>query len=172
MQATKNILAAIWHAVKWFYALPREHKGYIIILTYIAVLVSIIVLRDMAKPIEYERVLSVEEAHAKESETVLIEEVIDWNDKERVKQEIRKVFPENAETMIAIAQCESGLIPTAKGPTSDHGIFQLHMPSHRKEIEKQGIDVNDPADNIRFARYLYDHGGLSHWRASRNCWSK
>lgn len=92
----------------------------------------------------------------------------DWTP-ERIKEEIRQVFPENAETMIAIAKCESGLDRNALGPTNDHGVFQVHLPSHRERVED--IDLTDPAENIRFARVLYDESGLKPWNASRQCWS-
>ena len=113
------------------------------------------------KPVEYQ-------VEAK-TETVLIEEKIEWTPA-RVEKEIREVFPENPETMIAVAKCESGLVPDAEGPTQDSGIFQIHRPSHARNLE--GIDLKDPAENIRFARKLYDESGLQPWKASRKCWSR
>ena len=97
--------------------------------------------------------------------TVLIGTSITWSE-ERIKKEIRTVFPENPELMIKVAWCESRLLPDAQGPTDDHGIFQLHNPSHNLD----GIDVYDPAENIRFARTLYDEYGLIPWKASAPCW--
>lgn len=94
---------------------------------------------------------------------------IEWN-KERIVQEIRETFPEQPDLMVKVAQCESGLIPTAKGPTHDGGIFQIHVPSHKDNLV--GVDIFDPADNIAFARKLYDQGGLQPWSASKHCWNK
>ena len=99
---------------------------------------------------------------------VEIEAEIEWTP-ERVEEEIRKVFPD-APIMLAVARCESSLIPDAEGPTNDGGVFQIHRPSHAKRIE--GIDLYNPAQNIRFARELYEESGLAPWRASRHCWSK
>lgn len=109
------------------------------------------------------------EAQAKVVAPVLIEEKVEWTP-ERVKEEIREVFPEAPELMIAVARCESSWIADAEGPTNDHGIFQIHMPSHAKRLG--GIDLTDPAENIRFARKLYDESGLRPWNASRHCWNK
>lgn len=92
---------------------------------------------------------------------------MDWTT-DRIKEEIRNVFPEDPETMIRIAKCESGFLPHVEGPTDDHGIFQLHAPSH----DLSGIDVYDPGENIAFARKLYDESGTQPWNSSKNCWSK
>jgi len=165
-------LVKTWHFIKSIRTVRRHVVGIAIISSIVGAILLDVFIQHAGAPIEYTaETAHAEEIEVEEAKTVLIEEKIDWTP-ERVKQEIRKVFPENAETMIRVAQCESGLLPAAKGPTNDHGIFQLHMPSHRKEIEKQGIDVTDPAENIQFARYLYDHGGLGHWKASRKCWQR
>ncbi len=65
--------------------------------------------------------------------------------------------------MIAIAQCESGLNPEAKGPTQDGGIFQIHMPSHGERMKALGLDIWNPEDNVKFARMLYDESGITPW---------
>ena len=90
-----------------------------------------------------------------------------WTE-ERIKQRIRDTFPEQPELMIKVAKCESGLKPLAEGPTHDKGIFQIHIPSHKNNLD--GVDVFDPADNIAFARKLYDESGTQPWNASRKCW--
>lgn len=103
----------------------------------------------------------VEVANAQEPEepkTVLIEEHIVWSE-DRIIEEIEKTFPEDPQTALAIAKCESGLKPNAVGPTNDHGIFQLHEPSH----DLSEIDVYDPKENIAFARKLYDESGWQPW---------
>jgi hypothetical protein len=107
-------------------------------------------------------------AHAEEApKMVLIGVHIEWTE-ERIKREIREVFPEQPELMIRVAECESQLDRYAEGPTSDFGVFQLHEPSH----DLSGVDVFDPKENIAFARKLYDANGLQPWEASRHCWGK
>lgn len=90
---------------------------------------------------------------------------IDWTE-ERIIQEIHNVFPD-APIMERVAWCESRLKADAIGPTEDYGIFQLHDPSH----DLSDVDVFDPAENIAFARKLYDESGLQPWSASKPCWS-
>jgi hypothetical protein len=103
-----------------------------------------------------------------EPEVVQIEVKIDWT-KERIIQEINDTFPD-APIMVAVAKCESGLVPTAKNPTSSaSGIFQILMSLHGPSLGD--LDVWNPADNIKFARILYDNGGLAHWSESARCWS-
>ena len=140
--------------------MKRELIGYAVIVGIVLGLFLDTWIQAGSAPVIYK-------AEAREPEEVLIRVVIDWNE-ERIKREIRTVFPENAEQMIKVAKCESSLIPDIEGPTDDHGIFQIHVPSHRDRIE--GIDLYDPAENIRFARKLYDESGLRPWSASKNCW--
>jgi len=108
-------------------------------------------------------------AHAKDERPVdLIGPEIDWTPA-RIEQEIRKVFPEVPEQMIQVAKCESKLNPNAKGPTNDHGLFQIHAPSHKSSLN--GVDLYDPIENIAFARKLYEQNRLTPWRSSRHCWA-
>ena len=79
---------------------------------------------------------------------------ITWTE-DRIKEEIRQVFPD-APIMLKVAACESGFRPQVIGPTSDHGIFQIHEPSHGVRTEALGLDMFDPKDNVAFARMLYD----------------
>lgn len=119
-----------------------------------------------SKPIVYAR----EPEPPKE---VLLQVKIDWNDKERIKEEIRKVFPEQPELLIRVAQCESGLIPHAhNSSTNDGGIFQISEPYHGHRLKELGLDPFKVEDNLKYARLLYDESGLQPWSASKHCWSK
>lgn len=102
---------------------------------------------------------------------VMIEVTYDW-DIERVKEEILKVFPD-APVMVKVAACESGFNIHAVGPTHDRGIFQV-IDSWAPTANKLGLNdyKTNPRSNILMARYLYDHGGLNPWNASRYCWGK
>lgn len=69
---------------------------------------------------------------------------------------------------VQIAQCESNLIPTAKSPTNDHGVFQINAPSHYNNWDNvTGMawspNVYHASYNARYARWLYDQQGWSPW---------
>lgn len=100
---------------------------------------------------------------------VLIEAEINWTE-DRIIQEIKSTFPEQPDLMVKVARCESGLRPDAKGPTNDHGLYQIHVPTHKANLD--GVDLYDPKENIAFARKLYDANGLQPWKASKHCWDK
>ncbi|UOF78875.1 lyZ1 [Caudoviricetes sp.] len=108
-----------------------------------------------------------------EPKTVLIEVRVDWTP-ERIAQEIDKVFPD-APIMHDVMRCESGGNNDAYNPTNgshDNGLFQISDLYHGPRVRALGLDVGDPADNIAFARILYDESGLQPWSASKDCWSK
>lgn len=108
-----------------------------------------------------------------EPKVVQIKVVTNWTP-ERIAQEIDKVFPD-APIMHDVMRCESGGDIEAYNPTNnshDNGLFQISDLYHGKRVRSLGLDVGDPADNIRFARILYDEQGLQPWSASKHCWSK
>lgn len=126
--------------------------------------------------IEYVHASSVVESLETEVEpepkTVLIEVVYNWTP-ERIAQEIDKVFPD-APIMHDVMRCESGGNNDAYNPTNnshDNGLFQISDLYHGPEVRRRGLDVGNPADNIAFARILYDRNGLQDWSASKHCWS-
>lgn len=118
---------------------------------------------NKAHPIEYAQA-------QKPPQEILIETKIEWTE-ERIIEEIKKTFPEQPERMVKVARCESGIKNVPGQLSDDGGIFQINI-THKEVLEEQGLDRFDIGDNIKFARYLYDHGGLSHWKASKDCWSK
>jgi len=108
---------------------------------------------------------------APEPKVVQIKVVTNWTE-ERIAQEIDKVFPD-APIMHDVMRCESGGDIEAYNPTNnshDNGLFQISDLYHGKRVRALGLDVGDPADNIRFARILYDEQGLQPWSASKHCW--
>jgi len=124
----------------------------------------------------------VEVAHAEEvvqiePVEVLVEINYNW-DIERAKEEIRKVFPEDPETAIKIAKCESGF----KMIRSNHqwrgiqepsyGIFQIFSPSWENTAIRLGLEDyrTNPNSNLKMARFIYDTGGKS-WMPW-SCYSK
>lgn len=108
-----------------------------------------------------------------EPKIVLIEVVYNWTP-ERIAQEIDTVFPD-APIMHRVMACESGGNNDAYNPTNgshDNGLFQISDLYHGPRVRALGLDVGNPADNIKFARILYDESGLQPWSASKDCWSK
>jgi len=119
----------------------------------------------MNKPIIYEAEASV----LATSTPVLVEVAIEWN-RDRIEEEIRKVFPEAPNTAVAIAKCESGLVKDIQSHyvrdgirEPSFGIFQIHSPSWHKRAIALGYEDyrTDPGDNIKMARFIYDNAGQS-----------
>jgi len=86
---------------------------------------------------------------------------------EGIKRLIRETFPEDAETALKIAACESGYNPEAYNPTNnshDRGIFQISDKYHKKTWTEMGYtDMHDVKQNIEYARVLYEESGWNHW---------
>lgn len=106
---------------------------------------------------------------------VQVEVVIDWTE-ERIKEEIRKTFPEDPETAIKVAGCESGLKMLPSRHVKDgvqepsYGIFQIHAPSWDNKAKNLGFGdyKNDIQDNIKMARYIYEaRGSWYDWSCHR-----
>ncbi len=99
--------------------------------------------------------------------------------KEGIEKLIRDTFPEDPETAVKIARCESGLKADIQsrhvlhyGPELSFGVFQIHAPDWHKTALRLGYDEykTDPADNIAMARYIYDNAGKT-WR-DWSCYTK
>jgi hypothetical protein len=113
-----------------------------------------------------------------EEKEVQIEVVPDWNEL-RIIEEIKKTFPEDPETAIKIAKCESGLIPDIQsqhqlsyGQERSHGLMQIHAPDWDSKAIALGF-VNyktEVRDNLKMARYIYDSAGKK-WTAW-SCYTK
>lgn len=139
-----------------------------------AVAVGIIagILIDV-KRAEGVHIVEVAEASPKEvrieviSNEVQIEEVVDWT-RERIIEEIYKVFPENGELAVRVAQCESGLRADIQshhqlsyGRERSFSIFQVHEPDWADDAERLGLHDwrTDPGENIALARFIYESAG-------------
>ncbi len=88
--------------------------------------------------------------------------------KEGIEQLIRDTFPEDPETAVKIAKCESGLKADIQsrhilhyGQEQSFGVFQIHKPDWHQTALRLGYEdyKTDPADNIAMARYIYDAAG-------------
>jgi len=109
-------------------------------------------------------VVYIREAEAKEEEVEVILEVkIDWT-KERIEQEIRKTFPEEPNTAVAVAWAESELYSDAHNPEAhknrkdevlcygSFGIMQIGCVHYMKDPE----ELKDIKFNLEKARAIYD----------------
>lgn len=124
-------------------------------------------------------IVEVVEAETVEQEVeVQLEIVYNW-DKEKIIEEIKKAFPEDPETAVKIAKCESGLIIAIQsrhiisyGREESFGLFQIHAKAWDKKAEKLGYGnyKTSPRDNIDMARYIYEQSGKK-WTAW-SCYSK
>ena len=84
---------------------------------------------------------------------------------------IREAFPDNADTMVAIAQAESSLNPKAehrnKNGSVDACLFQINsIHGYDKEWLKE------PKNCIEAAKKIYAKQGLKAWAASEWKWGK
>lgn len=96
---------------------------------------------------------------------VLLEVVYTQED---IIRKIKEVFPEDPETAVKIARCESGLrIEVQSGHTLSYGreqsfgLFQVHAPHWEKTAKQLGYeDYRTNLDhNLSLARYIYDSAG-------------
>ena len=95
-----------------------------------------------------------------------------------IAEKINMWFPD-APYMVYVANCEStGLIHLENGQLkqgedgTDKGVFQVHMPAHRAEMQKMALDPNNIDHYFSYVRILYHKYGLRPWRSSQKCWSK
>ena len=108
-----------------------------------------------------------------EPKEVRLEIVYNWTP-ETIERHVLEAFPD-APIMLKVMKCESGYKTDAYNPTNgsgDRGLFQVSTKYHGERVKRLGLDMTDPHDNIKFARLLYDEGGLQPWSASKHCWSK
>lgn len=85
-----------------------------------------------------------------------------WTE-DRIKEKIKDTFPEDPQTAIAIAKCESRFNPMAYNDQSDDGgVFQINQV-HLPRLEQLELDRFDVEDNITFARMLYEERGWKPW---------
>lgn len=111
-----------------------------------------------------------------EPKEVLIEVV---TTEEGIIAKIREAFPEDPDTAVKVARCESHLIVDIQSHhvlngirERSFGIFQIHEPSWHKVALRLGYEnyQTDVDDNIAMARYIYDNAGQS-WK-DWSCYTK
>lgn len=74
-----------------------------------------------------------------------------------------------------IAFCESSWVPTAQGPTDDHGLMQVRFKNHTAKVDTPAM-LYDPTVNLRVAHAVWleaRHGKFKHgfapWYMSNKC---
>jgi len=98
--------------------------------------------------------------------------------KESIEQLIRETFPEEPNTAVAIAKCESGLDADIQshhilsyGREESFGVFQIHAKDWDTKANKLGFEDyrTDVKDNVLMARYLYEaRGNFKDWSCFKN----
>jgi hypothetical protein len=94
---------------------------------------------------------------------------------EAVVREYFKDIP----VMIQIARCEStfrhtladGSVLRGVVDNADTGVMQINKRYHERAAVAMGLDLDDIADNLAYARHLYEEQGTQPWNASAPCWS-
>lgn len=95
-----------------------------------------------------------------------------------MRNKICSVFNKNCEEALAVANCESGWSPFNKSikpnrdGSQDHGTFQVNDKWHVERFEKMygvpfEIGIYNPDLNIKYAKYLYDHGQWNAWTCKK-----
>ena len=96
-----------------------------------------------------------------------------------IEEKIRHRFGDDAEIMLAIAKCESGLRQFDKdgkvitSHTNDSGLFQINNATWDKKAKELGLDYKNNIDhNIEMAKYILDKQGKNAWKPSQHCWNR
>lgn len=156
-----------------FLSKPRQLSRVGLVWVIMAAIVSAILVDiQVAEAHKFVEVVEVTQTTQTKKE-VKIEVVYNWTP-ERIEKEVARVFPD-APIMLKVMRCEGGYDIDAYNATNnshDKGLFQVSTKYHGEEVKRLGLDMNDPIDNLKFARILYDRNGLGDWQASKKCWSK
>ena len=166
----KNIIVAyikIRNAIRYCrknYNLKREVWGYILPLTIFCTIACDATWEHYE--LKNITTYTAQVAQAEEPRPVIFE--MDYSTEEARIFLIKQYFPNDWERAIEIFTCESGLMQekngkVVQGPTNDFGIAQVHVPSHKKELNRLGLDVMDIEDNVKFASFLFKQEGWSPW---------
>lgn len=121
-------------------------------------------------PTEVEQVEAYEAVVEDQPQVVRLEVIYNW-DKDRIKDEIRQLFPESPELAVAIAQCESNFKMVQSnhilhyGREESFGIFQIHARAWHEKAVTLGYEnyQTDIRDNLNMARWIYEQHGWRPW---------
>ena len=102
--------------------------------------------------------MAIAEPHEEEIKVINVEDLI------------RQTFPEAPDTMVSVANCESGLKQfDSRGQvitshTKDFGILQINEKFWDLKAKELGLDYKGSLeDNLKMARHIYDVQGKKAW---------
>jgi hypothetical protein len=92
---------------------------------------------------------------------------------------VREYF-KDIPVLVSIARCEShfrhtladGSVLHGERDPADIGVMQINARYHAARAKKLGLDLNLLADNMAYARGLYEKQGTAPWNASAPCWNR
>lgn len=100
-----------------------------------------------------------------------------------IRQAIIERFPDDYETMLAIAYCETksrpfihwmadgSLRPHDQGESSAGGTYQVLIGLHKKAIREMGLDMSNLNDYFTFVERLKrENPNYGAWKESKGCW--
>jgi len=138
------------------------------------------IMWDRAEYIELERCIDgtlatfCEEGwDVRQAEDTGVEAIADEAPVASVEEQIRRMFPEDPNTAVAIAKCESGLNPDVigDGHTAYVSVGLMQIRTLPTRMDYYNLTVNklkDPVVNLLMARIIYDRSGWQPW----SCYTK
>ncbi len=98
---------------------------------------------------------------------------------EATEAAVRKYFKDTP-VLVQIARCEShfrhvlsdGSVLRGVRDSADLGVMQINTRYHGARAQKLGFDLHAFADNLAYARDLYEREGTNPWKSSAPCWSR
>ncbi len=96
-----------------------------------------------------------------------------------VEEQVTAYFSD-VPVMIDVARCESrfrhtlkdGSVIRGEANSADIGVMQINEFYHRAEAKKLGLNIDILADNMVYARKLFEKEGTTPWLSSSKCWGK
>jgi len=86
---------------------------------------------------------------------------------QRWRSLVKKYFPaKEIKNALLIIKLESKGDPNAVGKTNDHGLFQIHAPSH-KDKYKNIKQLYNPEFNVKVAKIIWKQSGWRPWTTAR-----
>lgn len=75
-----------------------------------------------------------------------------------------------------ISQCEDEGNPYSIGTKAvvgeDYGPLQINSYYHEAEMKKEGLDITNPLDSLKFGFEMMEKEGTTPWNWSKYCWNK
>ena len=97
---------------------------------------------------------------------------------EATEAAVREYFKDTP-VLVQIARCESrfrhtlsdGSVLRGARDSADLGVMQINTRYHGARAQNLGFDLHAFADNLAYARDLYEREGTGPWNSSAPCWS-